>query len=93
MEEDEWELDYFSVWKGEGYFFVILLRARLVSSFHRWYSCQWLMSEVETSLGSSSSSSVRSTKFEYFLLSLGDSRPMKASQASSYNDLGSASAL
>ncbi len=41
------------------------------------------MSEVETSLGSSSSSSVRSTKFEYFLLSLGDSKPMKASQASS----------
>ncbi len=66
-----------------GFFFVTFLRARLVSSFHCWYSCQRLMSEAETSLGSSSSSSVRSTASEYFLLSLGDSRPIKASQASS----------
>ncbi len=85
--------DYVLVWEGAGYFFVTLLLFCLVSSFHCWYSCQRLRSEVETSLGSSSSSSVRSIKSEYFLLSLGDSRPIKASQASSYNDRGSASAM
>ncbi len=61
-EEDEWELDAVWLWSGGGYFFVIFLLARLVSSFHCWYSCQRLMSAVETSLGTSSSSSVRSTK-------------------------------